>query len=675
MEFKKTDRLGATAAERRLLQAVAAGEIVDFRVNRPAGNDPEQGSAWGPERTVRAAAIRAIAAETDTEFKVNAGGLKIAGAKIAGALDLEGAQIRCPLYFIGCFFEEPITLRDASAHTIFFHGSRVAAISAEGLRLRGSLFMRDGFHTTGVVDLTNAHIDGFVQCHGGLFENPEGITINGYGLTVDGHLNLRGGFHSKGMLSLLNARIRGQIILDGARLENPGRITLEGYELHAESSMFMRQGFYSTGMINLRSAHIGGDLEFQGGLFENPGRAAIDADGVRVAGILAMREGFRSVGEVRIRGASVGGVFECQGGRFDNPRGIALSAQGLDVHGHLRMADGFEASGKVDISNSQVGSSIDCAGGKFDDSIGSALDANDVVVNGSIILMAGFKATGLVSIRGAKITGGVYCRGGTFRNPRSTALSLQATTAKALMMDSMSIEGAIDLTSAAVDDLIDDAESWPAPGNLMLDGFVYRRLTAGSPTSASARRQWLESATEFRPQPYEQLARVLHEMGYEDDARRIGMAKQVTLRRSGRLGRAGWLWNLFLGATIGYGYRPWRALLWLVAVVALGIVLFSSALSSGLMVPTNRDAYTLYERSNRTELTAGYPHFNALLYSLDLLVPGIELGQKSCWFLKERRPHDVGFGICYALALVYYIACLTLVGAVIAAMAGLVKKD
>jgi hypothetical protein len=68
-------------------------------------------------------------------------------------------------------------------------------------------------------------------------------------------------------------------------------------------------------------------------------------------------------------------------------------------------------------------------------------------------------------------------------------------------------------------------------------------------------------------------------------------------------------WSVLQDITIGYGYQPWRAVAWLVILLAAGSIIFAIAppppLGSG---------------------TA--PHFNPVIYTLDLLLPVVDLGQK-----------------------------------------------
>ena len=69
------------------------------------------------------------------------------------------------------------------------------------------------------------------------------------------------------------------------------------------------------------------------------------------------------------------------------------------------------------------------------------------------------------------------------------------------------------------------------------------------------------------------------------------------------------IWSLLQDITVGYGYRPRRALGWLALLLTAGSVVFS-------VVPP-------------PALQAGNaPHFNGIIYTLDLMLPIVNLGQK-----------------------------------------------
>src|SRR4029077_253134 len=88
---------------------------------------------------------------------------------------------------------------------------------------------------------------------------------------------------------------------------------------------------------------------------------------------------------------------------------------------------------------------------------------------------------------------------------------------------------------------------------------------------------------EFRPQPWAQLIKVLHEMGHEGDAKRVAIERgNMIARNEPRL----WMksWYGFLRIAVGYGYRPVFPLLWSLGFIFVGWIVFGSAAASGFMV-------------------------------------------------------------------------------------------
>jgi hypothetical protein len=69
------------------------------------------------------------------------------------------------------------------------------------------------------------------------------------------------------------------------------------------------------------------------------------------------------------------------------------------------------------------------------------------------------------------------------------------------------------------------------------------------------------------------------------------------------------IWGVLQDVTVGYGYRPRRALAWLGILMATGSVVFSVAPPPPLQA-------------------GAAPHFNGIIYTLDLLLPVVNLGQK-----------------------------------------------
>jgi hypothetical protein len=133
-----------------------------------------------------------------------------------------------------------------------------------------------------------------------------------------------------------------------------------------------------------------------------------------------------------------------------------------------------------------------------------------------------------------------------------------------------------------VDAIGDTAEENVWPAQLDLDGFVYRRV-GGYHSDADVditRRgsewfiDWLGRDQPYSPQPYEQLAKVLHEMGHAEEANDVLFAGRERARnrawQEGALGTWLGLWALQLTIGYGYGRGYFRALYWVVGFIALG---------------------------------------------------------------------------------------------------------
>jgi hypothetical protein len=579
------DRLreGLTPAERRLLARVADGEEADFSAPDEGQNDPTQGAAWGPERTIRAAFLHWLCTDAQAAACVPPKGIRIRGARIEGPLDFEGATLLHRLSLIRCAIPEGILLTDARARRIDLSGSYIRGLHADGLAAEGDLVL-SGLICAGEVRLLRARIGGNLECTGARLENPNGNALSADGMTVEGDVFLRQGFHATGEVRLLGAHIKGQLICTGARLENPNGDALSADGMTVEGGVFLRQGFHATGAVRLLGARIGGNLECIGARLENPNGDALSADGMTVEGDVFLRQGFHATGEVRLPGARIGGNLECTGARLENPNGDALSADGMTVEG-------------------------------------------------DVFLDERFHATGAVRLRGARIRGRLVCTEARFENPNGIALNLE---------------------HARLGGIEDDEGSWPQRGRLRIDGLEYEGFAGDrTPTDARRRLEWLRrQLPDFRPQPYDQLARVFRRMGREADAVEVLIAKQEDLIRYGKLSLWGRLTRRILGVTIGHGYRSGRALLWSLAFVIAGALIFGWANARGLMAPSSPEILTdpLY-RAGGT-IPPDYPRFQALAYSLDAFLPIVDLHQESFWLPDAGKP----FGALVRLYLWIHIA-------------------
>lgn len=274
---------------------------------------------------------------------------------------------------------------------------------------------------------------------------------------------------------------------------------------------------------------------------------------------LFARKGFTSRGGLRLVGAQFNGGLFMEGARIDNAGGDALSGDDLSASS-MALSEGFTANGAVRLPGATVRS--------------------------------------LLTLAGAVLTGTPVSLGAS----RLQAGELRFTPAVAS-------PGGVDLRDATLSALCDSELSWPP--DTRMDGLTYASLQSVAPASRARRLDWLAELPGYSPQPYEQLAAWYRKSGEDDAARRVLLAKQR--RRRQTLHPLGRLWGRVLDATVGYGYRPWQAGIWLLALTALGAVVFSA----GRPVPAQAEQ--------------GAP-FSAVIYTLDLLLPIGGFGQRTAWY-------------------------------------------
>jgi hypothetical protein len=261
---------------------------------------------------------------------------------------------------------------------------------------------------------------------------------------------------------------------------------------------------------------------------------------------------------------------------------------------------------------------MNCTAPQLYNHLGYALSAEGATIKGTVFLDEGFQAKGGVRLPGADIGGTLTCSGGLFQNPEGYAIAARHLNVRdEIILQGMVIDGRLDLTHASIGYLIDDQQSWPAEGHLSIEGFEYTAITGDAPATADKRLEWLrrQPRETFVPQTYDQLATVFRRMGREADAIRVMIAKQEDLISFGRLTPWGWFGKQVLGWTVGHGYRSWLALVWMAVFFLIGSTLFWQAELAGLMLASETQPPTFY----------------AWLYSLDTLLPIVNLQQEDSW--------------------------------------------
>ncbi|KIC09891.1 hypothetical protein RA19_14135 [Leisingera sp. ANG-M1] len=325
----------------------------------------------------------------------------------------------------------------------------------------------------------------------------------------------------------------------------------------------------------------------------------------------------------------------------------------------------------LDAAGLKVGGQLGCDGAEFQNKGGTALNLQDAEI-GQTLFLRSVKIFGAADLNGLKTGGALECNGAEFQNRGRTALNLQdAEIGQGFFFrDQVTVQGSIDLTTAHCGDLVDDPDCWPDSGHLILDGFTYRRI-AGS-TDARTRLNWLARGDhwegEFYPQPYKQLAKVLHEMGHEADAKEVRISLAQKLARNARAERIWftgtefeflrvllplpiiWFWHMALNFLTDYGYRPGKSLAALVFLWAVAIYPAHKAWKEGSFAPNSgpmltspewqhlaRDSDNPSKEWSSTVPGKDWETFNRYAYAADLVVPIIDLGQTDAWAPSTER--------------------------------------
>lgn len=304
------------------------------------------------------------------------------------------------------------------------------------------------------------------------------------------------------------------------------------------------------------------------------------------------------------------------------------------------------------------------------------MNADRLQVNGGMFLRGGFLAKREVRLLGAQIGGNLDCSNGQFEMMEGEALSAERAVVKGgLFLRGLKPAACLNLSHAEVGVLADEVAAW-APGSV-LDGFRYGALGGDAPTSGAERLAWLlkqpeeELGKSFRPQPWRQLQRVLREMGHHEDAKQIGIAFENRLRAIGHVGQSAPTTpaivaktkqhvargaHFCFGLLVGYGFRPLRLLAWMLGVWLVWGVLFwllalppFSALAPSDPLVFQNPAYEtcLPDRSPTpgnwflcAPLRGEYATFSPFAFSLDILLPLVDLGQEKYWgaFVPTPKP-------------------------------------
>ena len=165
------------------------------------------------------------------------------------------------------------------------------------------------------------------------------------------------------------------------------------------------------------------------------------------------------------------------------------------------------------------------------------------------------------------------------------------------------------------------------------------------------------SASEFHPQPYRHLAKVLRAQGHYQAAREVAIVEQWATPSANRVTR---LLRSVWGVCFGFGLSPVRATATVVVLLAIGtggvwwawkqadalVINYSYAMTEVADAP-------VFLRPEGAQATAGAPpcgdnDIQPLFYAMDMMVPVMALHQMDkCWV--DTRPGTEGWRVFWSV--------------------------
>lgn len=414
--------------------------------------------------------------------------------------------------------------------------------------------------------------------------------------------------------------------LPGCRLPR-----LDATQLRSDGNVELDHGFTVVAGVCLTGARIDGFLSLSKASLAHDAGPALDADRIRVGQGVFGQDFHTATGEVRLVDAQITGPVVFDDAKLNNPLGCALNLNGSVVDAGVSLR-GLTATGEVRLAGSRINGDLVLRKTRLNNADGVALKAHSLTVSRSL-LADELTAHGQMNLIGAQIGGSLLLRNIVLNHKAGWSLLLIETEAAiATLRPSPDSVGAISLRDARFGRFTDDPLNWPEQCTVELAGMTYQRLTVRSsdlvPCPIPARLVWMQrysivapsratspapmpARPAFHPAPYAQLATALHRDGLEKEARLVLRFKERHRYRA--MGPVATVWGTLQDITVGFGHRPALALAWLTGLLVTGTTYFT--LVGELPAVKKGEA----------------PTWDPFVYSLDLIVPVIDLGHEKAW--------------------------------------------
>jgi len=369
-------------------------------------------------------------------------------------------------------------------------------------------------------------------------------------------------------IELVAAHVSGQLELSGSKVT--GKLNMNGIRVDQSILMDNKAEFAE---IELVTAHISGQLN----LSDSKVTGKLNMSSLKARDLLLNSAEFRE--EVALIAAQVSGQLNLRASKFNGH----LNMNQIQVSQSVLMDDKAEFT-DVDFGYARVGGVLSLVGSK----VAGLLECSGTEIGGDVFLSRGAEFAGPINFVFNKIRGSLELAGGMFQGTvdlTGTQVDGELRLGSSRHLPARwSDKSVLILRNAGASAIQDLSQAWPhGPASLDLNGFTYRSLGgiyAAELDPMVERRvdwfenEWLSKQGHYAPQPYEQLAFVLYNQGQVEKATAVRYGSREAERQASDGLRYAWL--TILENVIGYGYRPMKALYWVMLLTAIGTMIFRS---------------------------------------------------------------------------------------------------
>jgi hypothetical protein len=587
---------------------------------------------------------------------VVAGDMNMDGTRVCEAMVLAGARLSHDLSIRNCSVgrRNPESAKDVDSNS---DDDARPALDISNAGVTGNI-EAEGLEVLGRTDSFLARVGGSVSAKNAVMRAGEGRRAwDSDAMTVEGKIDATG-LKATGETRFVDAVVV-IAVFNAVCIENSGAGE------HGYSMVLDRMA--CTGSIYLRRANLTGPVKANGANVVGGVYAAdaswisgMDLSRTKMGGNLNCRSS--RIEKLDLTSARIGGDLRLEAANLGRSPtaggpGTALNAYRTEVLGDVLLKPA-EARGSLELPRAVVNGKVEVEiPGQLSEPL--ILRARGMAVSRS----ASVDIRGTVDLRGASVgnkltieLSRLHGSQGSSTSAVGAAADLTGVKARDLILEGTPPAGFVDVSNAVVGLFNDTPGGRDSAVPARLDGFVYDAIADGSDKPLAYRRNWLRASLDkaptsppeprrsfswgwrrrqqgqFKPQPYRQLAGVYNRTGNDNDARRILFALQIDHNAMQSWRRvANKAWGYLQCVFVGYGYKPWLALIWVILLAMSGTWWFvvndpehrvsiveAGILSLGFLLPGSG--------LDRVEQWRGQMGTVGHLWAAGLLVVGLTLG-------------------------------------------------